>query len=326
MSSFALHREKAQEMKKMTPKYETFNSIKTLNEPVIYTGDDKLDSWWSSKGGIVVGSAIFMTGTSGAGKTTFSVFLAKLLNQHKTSLYSREMHRSQVKEQTERLNMNHDNLFISDTETCPTFEDYMKVLDELKPKFVFIDSLQVITLEDQPEENQEKAQYDVIKALRDWTRENNAILFVIGHNKKDGEFRGANTIMQMFDAHIEMIHHKKENFRTIAWGQKNRKGPLKEMYYEFAKDSIMFYSKEEWDEKNGGVKVLTTELKNADDLEKVLESLLNNFVKMHLQYKEHPNWDKYIDACKVVPCDSKVEQYSRTLSVLESNFRKYIKK
>ena len=62
----------------------------------------------------------------------------------------------------------------------------------------------------------------------------------------------------MFDAHMEMIHHKKENFRTIAWGQKNRKGPLDKMYYEFSSDGIMFYTENQWNSKSGSKLVLDT--------------------------------------------------------------------
>jgi len=226
-------------------KSKNYSEIEIEVESSIKTGNELVDNFWSRNGGLVYKTAIFLTGTSGAGKTTFAVNLQKVLNKYKTILYSREMSASSVKDQTKTLNINHKNAYICDNKSCPKFEDFLIELDEVKPTIIIVDSLQVIAKEDYPNNSEDETHFMIIQKLRRWIEDNNAILIMVGHNTKDGEFRGANTIMQMFDAHLEMVHHKKENIRTIAWGQKNRKGPLGMLYYEINDNGITFASKEE---------------------------------------------------------------------------------
>jgi len=254
-------------------RFEVFGDVTTRVEPSVLTGNKTLDDWWSKNGGIVIGSSIFLTGTSGAGKTTLAVFLMKILNEYKTALWSREMARGDVKEQTSRMNVNHSNALIADDDTCPTFEQFMEALDHNKPKFVIVDSLQVVAKGSEfSEDGESDVQFEIIQTLRKWIKENDAVLFMIGHNKKDGEFRGDNTIMQMFDAHIEMIHHKKGDFRTMAWGQKNRKGPLGMLYYEFVdtETAIEFYTENEWE-------VVKKDVSISDMLNKTIENYISAY-------------------------------------------------
>jgi DNA repair protein RadA/Sms len=226
-----------------------FNKIVVSSDPTIKTGVEKFDKWFSKAGGIVIGSAIYVSGTSGAGKTTLMVNLMKWLKNVKTSMYLREMEDRYVKQQTENIVFDHDNAFFVDVKKCPTFEDYMAELDVLKPKVVIIDSLQVIAKEDYDMKNimgEDKACYHIIKTLRKWISENEATLILIGHNTKEGNFAGANTNIQMMDAHIDMVFDKKKNQRTMSWGQKNRKGPMGTLYYVFGENAIEFFSEEEW--------------------------------------------------------------------------------
>ena len=265
-------------------RFEVFGDVQTRLEPSVLTGISTLDDWWSKNGGIVIGSSIFLTGTSGAGKTTLAVFLMKILNQYKTALWSREMARGDVKEQTSRMNVNHGNALIADDETCPTFEEFVEALDHFKPKFVIVDSLQVVAKGSEfSEDGESDAQYEIIQKLRHWIKENDAVLFMIGHNKKDGEFRGDNTIMQMFDAHIEMIHHKKGDFRTMAWGQKNRKGPLGMLYYEFVDTeiAIQFYTENEWEV-----------LKKGQSMSDMIYRTLENYTSAYYSNKGYKEFKK----------------------------------
>lgn len=230
-------------------KSERIQDVQISHEPVVKTGDSIVDKWFSREGGIVVGSAIYVSGTSGAGKTTKMVNLMKRLNNHVSSMYLREMESRHVKYQTSNIQFDHNNAYVCDASQCPTFEDYMKELESLKPKFVFVDSLQVIALEDYALKGimtEESACYHIIKTLREWCSKNSATLFLIGHNTKDGNFAGRNTIIQMMDAHIEMVHDKKTNSRTMSWGQKNRKGPMGTLYYIFGEAGMEFFTEEMW--------------------------------------------------------------------------------
>ncbi len=259
---------------------EKFSNIKAKNEPTILTGIEPLDKWFSTKGGMVISSAIFLTGSSGSGKTTLMVFLAKMLSNVVYSLYSREMPKHALKEQVERLNISSDNLYISDASTRPTFDSYIASLDQLKPKIVVIDSIQVIAKEDFSEMAEAKAIYHIIKTLREWTDKNNAVLIVIGHVTKDDIFRGDNTIMQMFDSHMEMIFNKKTKVRTLSWGQKHRKGPMCDpLYYEFEGSEINFYTESEWNAKSNKTTLV-------DFIQQSMIGYLSSVNKKHPNYKE----------------------------------------
>ena len=221
-----------------------YNQVEICKELSVKTGSEILDSFLSNEGGFVEKSAIFLTGTPGAGKTTFSIFIQNLLKNHKTSFYSREMSASLIRSQMKRFFIEHDNAYIADREMCPTLNDYIQELNCLHPKVVIVDSLQVIMKEDYISLSADVSGFEIIQKLRRWAEENDAILIVIGHVNKDGEFEGRNTIQHMFDAHLEMIFDKKKNSRTISWA-KNRMGAVgKIIHYEFSENSINFYVKD----------------------------------------------------------------------------------
>lgn len=234
---------------------KNYGSIETKEDTTIKTGNKNLDDFLSNDKGFVEGSAIFLTGTSGAGKTTFSIVLQNLLMSHKSAFYSREMSASAVKSQMKRYLIDNKNAYIADSETCPNLESFIDRLNEVAPKIVIIDSLQVIMKEDYPEMSAETSGFKIIQRLRKWTAENEAVLIVIGHVTKDGDFEGRNTILHMFDAHMEMIFNKKTDTRTLSWG-KNRKGPANSiLYYTFGKTSLEFYTQEEYEVTNKGKKL-----------------------------------------------------------------------
>lgn len=264
-------------------KSKNYSEVSYKAEPVLKTGDQILDEFISNDGGFVVGSAIFLTGTSGAGKTTFAFTLQKVFENFVTSLYSREMSAAAVKQQMKRYEISHNNAYIADKESCPTLESYIEELNVLKPKVVIVDSLQVIMKEDYSTVSAETSGFQIIQTLRSWTEKNDAVLIVVGHVNKDGEFEGRNTIQHMFDCHLEMIFDKKKNTRTISWA-KNRKGALDTLYYDFGSEKIVFYTTEQWEAKNEG--------KEMSDF--VLETV-TRFITMH---KNHPQYKEMSKAIK----------------------------
>ncbi len=250
-------------------KSTNYNKVKKVNAPTIKTGNDNLDDFLSSGGGFVVGSAIFLTGTPGAGKTTLSVVLQKMLAKYKTSLYSREMSATAVVEQVNhRYPITHNNAYIADENDCAHIDDYINELDEIKPAVVIIDSLQVIGKVDCGETPIEKFLFDTIQKLRNWVTNNNAVLIVIGHVNKDGSFEGKNTTEHMFDAHMRMIFDEKANTRTLSW-TKNRKGvSSKKLFYEFGEGTMNFYTAQQYER-----------IKNKKQFEDFLTSAVVDFLK-----------------------------------------------
>lgn len=257
-----------------------YSKVKIKSDLTVKTGEKIFDSFLSTDGGFVEKSAIFLTGTPGAGKTTLAIILQKLLKKYKTLLYSREMSASGVKNQMKRYEIKHPNAYITDKEMCQNLSSFIDELNEFIPKVVIIDSLQVIMKEDYSDIPAEKSAFEIIQKLREWTDKNNAVLIVVGHVNKDGEFEGRNTIQHMFDAHLEMIFDKKKNIRTISWA-KNRFGAVgKILYYKFGKESIEFYTKEQYDILSG---------------EKTLESYISEMVELFIGSldKKNKNYNKF---------------------------------
>jgi len=235
---------------------QNYNKVQTVDEPAIMTGIKIIDDFWSKKGGMVLGSTIFLTGSSGAGKTTLAVFLQATMAHVKTSLYSREMSAGQVREQTDNLNIVHGNDFIADEDSHTHIDEYLASIYEYKPKVVIVDSLQIVAKDYEASKSiSESDAIDlVIKNLRKWAKDTSGVVIIVGHVTKGDGFRGDNTIMQMVDAHLEMIYNKKAGTRTISWGQKNRKGVLGEkIYYDFISDGLSFMSESEYKAKKTDV-------------------------------------------------------------------------
>lgn len=281
-----------------------YQDVKVKTDSTIKTGIETLDSFLSNEGGFVEGSAIFLTGTPGAGKTTFAVVLQRMLKQYKTALYSREMTASRVKVQMNRYSIKHANAFIADKEMCGTLDSFIEDLDEFLPKVVIIDSLQFIMKEDYPNQSAETSSFDIIQKLRAWTDKNNAVLIVVGHVNKDGEFEGRNTIQHMFDSHMEMIYNKKRGTRTISWA-KNRNGAVGEiLYYEFGEDSIEFFTLQQFEA-----------IKNNKSLEDCVSEMIKTFISS--LDKKNANYPAF--KAEMREEFKKIYNYNIDLDLLEAN-------
>ncbi len=262
------------------PGLRRFNKVEKRGLPTLKTGVEKIDAFFSNKGGLVVGSTIFFTGTSGAGKTTFSVLLQQMFKQFVSALYSREMDACDVVEQTERLGIDSDNVLIADKEDCHNISEFLEALNEAKPKVVIIDSLQVLMKEDCEGKNIEKELYALIQMIRDWTSKNDAVSFVIGHVNKDGSFEGPNTIKQMFDAHLHMNFDEKKNERSMSW-TKNRKGDVAvKLFYKFTANDMVFFTEEEWEAQGESRSILEL-------MEDVLVKYMKGLNKNHESFADY---------------------------------------
>lgn len=215
---------------------------------VIRTGNKHFDNYVSMWGGLIRGTSMFLTGTSGAGKTTLSVFLQSLLSHVKTVLYSREMSARSVERQCGQYNVKHGNAFIADSDSCPTFQGFMAMLERNGPDVVIMDSLQEIAKDFSEEMGTEKAIKHIVDEMRRYADEHNAVVIFIGQMNKDGTFNGPQSILQLADAHMEMTFYPKQRERIISWGGKNRntKDPSEILYYTLGEGKVAFYNEAEW--------------------------------------------------------------------------------
>lgn len=223
------------------------NYVESVEE-VIKTGNLKFDSWFSRDNGQLLSTIQLVTGTSGAGKTTLMINLLQWYVNYKSAFYSREMKMSRIMRQVRGL-LTNTQAELCDKSSHTNFDEFMEFLNEEKPTVVVVDSMQAIAAQDYPEMNIDDASSIIRNTLTAWAQENNAVCFLIGHNTKDGEFAGKNTHMQMVDAHMVLEKDKKTGVRKMYWGQKNRNGEDKTLYYEINDGKILFFTEEEYADK-----------------------------------------------------------------------------
>lgn len=259
---------------------KNYQDVQMIETPSVTLGDEKLDNLFSAQGGIEWANLIFLTGTSGAGKTTFCKKVQTLISNHISVFYSREMLSSLVTKQTSRMDIGHRNAFIADSMDFPHFNDFMSMIESRKDiKIIILDSIQRIASDFTSTMSMEAAMRHIYVRLMDWKDKNNGIVILIGQVTKEGDFQGANFLKHDADAHIEMIFDKAKGTRTIET-TKNRMGKLDKLYYEFvdSSETLKFYSSDEYEFKG-------KEFSFDDAVNVMIKSYLNTLDKKSDEYK-----------------------------------------
>ncbi len=295
-----------------------FSEIAENTDSSVLTTNHKFNKWFSRYspdapkkpkfGGMVRKSVIFVTGTSGAGKTTTMVNIMNWTPDITSSLYARECDLDEIKDQISPFEVTHKNAHFSDATIYPTFSDYMNHLKKDQPEMVFVDSLQAIATAEHRSMKMTKddaAEY-IRQELTNYIKERKGILFLIGHNTKEGEFAGKNTNMQMVDAHMVLEYDKKSGVRKIYWGQKNRKGPMTMMYYEIHDGQIEYFNPDEYQ-----LPVLEEELVESKIKVPSVISPKVMFKLFMEQFKSEPNFESFkVSAEKILKTN--IESYKKT--------------
>lgn len=233
-----------------------YSQIHENTDSSILTTNEMFNQWFSRYapdaekpkfGGMIRKSVIFVTGSSGAGKTTT---LANIMEWTPVSsvFYARECDLDEIKDQLSPFKVTNDKALFADVNIFPTFLDFMEYLYSSQPEIVSVDSLQAIATAEYRSMKMTKddaAEY-IRQELTNYIKKRNGVLFLVGHNTKEGEFAGKNTNMQMVDAHMVLEFDKKNNTRKIYWGQKNRKGPMTSMFYEIHDGTIKYFNNDEY--------------------------------------------------------------------------------
>lgn len=248
--------------------------------PGILTGISHLDNLLSVDTGFQ-SAVIFLTGTSGAGKTTLSKVIQKNLISTPSALYERETSRNSVAKQTRRVVIKHDNAMIADETDYKTFSDFMTKIENDDIKFIIIDSLQTAAMDFEAEGmGENEAQLKVLITLMDWKKRTGGTAILIGMVKKDGDFSGVNKIKHLADCHLHLVFDEKKNVRFL-YTTKNRDNSTSKLYYEFVntEEVIVFYTEKEFELKD-------KKYKFADYLLQMVAGFISGVDKKHPNYKE----------------------------------------
>jgi DNA repair protein RadA/Sms len=187
-------------------------------------------------GGVVPGSATLIGGDPGIGKSTLILqILARLADLGYRTLYiSGEESVQQIKMRGERLGAGHSQaLVVSET----SLESIFKILKEIKPVFVAIDSIQTVFSGDLASAPGSVSQVrEVAGRLMIWAKKTDTSLFLIGHVTKEGIIAGPRVLEHMVDTVLYFEGERGHAYRILR-AVKNRFGSTNEIGVFEMKDS-----------------------------------------------------------------------------------------
>jgi DNA repair protein RadA/Sms len=201
-------------------------------ERTVKTGLSWFDEAVSSGEGMTPSTAMMLTGTPGAGKTTMCLQLADsitktgsvcLFNTGEESLF-------QVRKVARRLNVQHGFVAGQDilVSNILTHADHLRKSNPGKQVFLVLDSLQ--TLDDGKYSNgtNSMTQVRATEMITNWCKETYGIALIIGQVTKNGDFAGKQTLKHAVDAHGHLFIDEQKNSDTYGERlfeiQKNRFG------------------------------------------------------------------------------------------------------
>jgi DNA repair protein RadA/Sms len=216
-------------------------------------------------GGMVPGSAILVGGHPGAGKSTLLLQVLCQLSQQMPALYiTGEESLQQVAMRAQRLSLPTAGLkMLPET----SVEAIIATAEQMKPKVMVIDSIQVVHLDDiQSAPGSVSQVRECAATLTRFAKQTGTVLLLVGHVTKDGSLAGPKVLEHMIDASLLLEGSEDSRFRTLR-GQKNRFGAVNELgvfamlesgLREVKNPSSIFLSREE-EETPGSVVMVVWE-------------------------------------------------------------------
>lgn len=178
-------------------------------------------------GGIVSSSLILIGGAPGIGKSTLLTQIAGLLSEKniKVVYVSAEESVEQVKLRVDRLGVNKDFYFISDT----NLEAILEVIEDINPHLLIVDSIQTVYL---PELESSPGGVSQIRecanVLMRLAKEREITVILVGHITKGGVIAGPKVLEHLVDVVLYLEGDKETKFRILK-AVKNRFGPVNEI-------------------------------------------------------------------------------------------------
>ncbi len=186
-------------------------------------------------GGIVRGSVVLVGGAPGAGKSTILLqAIANIAAQGLPVLYvSGEESLQQIAERAQRLGLPSDKiLMLAET----SIQRICDVLDEIQPKILVIDSIQVVYNQDVDSAAGSVSQVrECASYLTQYAKKNQLSIFMVGHVTKDQSLAGPMTLSHIVDTQVMLSATDDSRFRVLR-ADKNRFGSVGELGF-FAMDS-----------------------------------------------------------------------------------------
>lgn len=207
-------------------KPEKITAIEIKKEPRITTKMQELDRVLG--GGIVPGSLVLIGGDPGIGKSTLLLQVSAQLaeKQHPVLYISGEESSRQTKMRADRLRIQSDLLYVL-AET--NLHDIENQIQEIKPSFVVIDSIQTIYREEVTSAPGSVSQVRECTAeLMKIAKTQGIAIFIVGHVTKEGAIAGPRLLEHMVDTVLYFEGERHHTYRIVR-SVKNRFGSTNEM-------------------------------------------------------------------------------------------------
>lgn len=206
------------------------SEIETTDEVRIDMRDQELNRVLG--GGLVQGSIVLMGGEPGIGKSTLTLQTVMRLSDKKVLYISGEESARQIKMRAQRLaaaeggKTLNENLFI----LCETsLEKIYKLIEELKPDLVVVDSIQTISSEYAESSAGSITQVrECAASLLKFAKESGTPVILIGHITKDGSIAGPKILEHIVDSVIQFEGDQHYLYRILR-PIKNRFGSTAEL-------------------------------------------------------------------------------------------------
>ena len=203
---------------------QTLAEISSEQMPRITSGLKEFDRLG---GGLVPGSAVLIGGSPGAGKSTLLIQIMCELSQQYPALYiTGEESLAQIAMRGKRLQLPLEKLQVM---SQTNVEAICATWDELKPRLLVIDSIQVMHLDDVESAPGGVAQVrESASMLIQQAKKTGTILLIVGHVTKDGNIAGPRVLEHMIDCFVMLEGENDSRYRTLR-GSKNRFGAVNEL-------------------------------------------------------------------------------------------------
>lgn len=179
-------------------------------------------------GGLVKGSLTLISGDPGIGKSTLLLQTANnIAKKYGKVLYvSGEESEEQIKIRGDRLNVNANDLYIVSENNLDAVQVY---IEQLKPVFVIIDSIQTIYKEGVTSAPGSVSQVrECSNHIMRIGKDENISFFIVAHVTKQGELAGPRVLEHMVDTVLYFEGERTEDFRILRT-IKNRFGTTSEI-------------------------------------------------------------------------------------------------
>lgn len=199
--------------------------ISTEEAPRISTGIGEFDRVLG--GGLVAGSAVLVSGDPGAGKSTLLIqVMCRLAAAHSALYVTGEESLAQIAMRAQRLGLPLDDLKVM---AQTNIEEICATWDDIKPRLVVIDSIQVMYSDDVDSAPGGVSQVrECAASLIQQAKRSGAVLMLVGHVTKEGNLAGPRVLEHMIDSFIMLEGDSDGRYRTLR-SSKNRFGAVNEL-------------------------------------------------------------------------------------------------